>query len=113
MKYKVCCITLPEVVFTGMFSVPENGIMQQTRSIGSSTNSELGWAKDTKGFTVSIIPNTTRMTIYYASKPILKMLKNPKRLKFVITDMLRSEGQINKSHEFVEEPRSCTNITNM
>ncbi|MCY4490213.1 MAG: hypothetical protein OXC46_01970 [Thaumarchaeota archaeon] len=54
--------------------------------VGSFPNSELGWVKAIKEFTVSTIPNTARVTIYYASKPILKMLKNPKRLKFVIKD---------------------------
>ncbi|MCY4491265.1 MAG: hypothetical protein OXC46_07355 [Thaumarchaeota archaeon] len=40
-----------------------------------------------KEFTVSAIPNEARMTSYcYVPKPILKMLKNPKRLKFVIRD---------------------------
>ncbi|MCY4491357.1 MAG: hypothetical protein OXC46_07845 [Thaumarchaeota archaeon] len=45
------------------------------------------WPKDAKEFTVSIVPNEARMTSYcYVPKPILKMLKNPKRLKFVIKD---------------------------
>ena len=45
------------------------------------------WAKDAKEFTVSIIPNKARMTNYsYIPKPILEMLGNPKRLKFVIKD---------------------------
>ena len=42
--------------------------------------------KDVKEFTISIIPNTTRVTIYYTPKPILKMLKNPKCLKCIIQD---------------------------
>ena len=53
---------------------------------GSFPNSELGWAKDIKEFIVSTIPNTAKVTIYYASKPILKVLKNPKCPKFVIYD---------------------------
>ena len=45
------------------------------------------WAKDAKEFTVYIIPNKARMTNYsYIPKPILEMLGNPKRLKFVIKD---------------------------
>ena len=45
------------------------------------------WPKDAKEFTVSIIANEARMTNYsYIPKPILKMLGNPKRLKFVIKD---------------------------
>ena len=36
-------------------------------------NSELGWPKDAKEFTGSIVPNETRMTSYcYAPKPILR-----------------------------------------
>ncbi|MCY4490109.1 MAG: hypothetical protein OXC46_01435 [Thaumarchaeota archaeon] len=38
-------------------------------------------------FTGSIVPNETRMTsYYYASKPILKVPKNPKCIEFVIKD---------------------------
>ncbi|MCY4490565.1 MAG: hypothetical protein OXC46_03760 [Thaumarchaeota archaeon] len=36
-------------------------------------------------FTTSTIPNTARVTIYcHMPEPILKMLKNPKHLKFII-----------------------------
>ena len=41
-----------------------------------------------KEFTVSAIPNNTRMTSYcYAPKSILNVPKNPKRLNFVIKDV--------------------------
>ncbi|MCY4491526.1 MAG: hypothetical protein OXC46_08715 [Thaumarchaeota archaeon] len=45
------------------------------------------WPKDAKEFTVPIVPNKARMTSYcYVPKPILKILKNPKRFKFIIKD---------------------------
>ena len=45
---------------------------------GSFPNSEFGWPKDVKDFTKPTIPNTARMTLYYAPKHILMLLNNPK-----------------------------------
>ena len=44
------------------------------------------WPKDAKEFTVSVIKNEKRLTNYrYIPKPILEMLGNPDKLKFVIS----------------------------
>ena len=45
------------------------------------------WSKDAKEFAVSVIRNKDRMTSYsYIPKPILQILGNPDRLKFIIQD---------------------------
>ena len=50
-------------------------------------NSERRWTKDAKEFIIHITPNIVRMTRYrYTQKPILKIVNNPKCLKFVIKD---------------------------
>ena len=44
------------------------------------------WPKDAKEFTISVIKNEKRLTNYsYIPKPILEMLGNPDKLKFVIS----------------------------
>ncbi|MCY4491439.1 MAG: hypothetical protein OXC46_08270 [Thaumarchaeota archaeon] len=51
----------------------------------SSPNLVLGWTKVAKGCIISTTPNTARVTPYcHTSKFILKLLKNPKYIKFVI-----------------------------
>ena len=47
----------------------------------------MNWAKGTTVFVVGITHNVQRCTSYsYIPKPILKMLGNPKKLRFTIKD---------------------------
>ena len=47
----------------------------------------MNWAKGTTEFVVGITHNVQRRTSYsYIPKPILKMLGNPKKLRFTIKD---------------------------